>query len=209
MDSFKDRAIDALDVGLKTLTDSFGEAKRDNPGAGLADQLDEHERAHLNGLMRVNHTGEVCAQGLYAGQALFARSPTTRAQMQHSADEEVDHLIWCQSALARHRGRPSRLNPLFYGASFAIGAGAAMVNDQTSLAFVHATEENVEAHLADHLTQLPPGAAASRAVLTQMQQDEFEHGQAALEQGGKPLPALVRRAMKQVARVMTATAYRI
>lgn len=204
-----ERLISALDVALKTLTGSYQHANRPTPGAGLVDQVEGEDKSHTIGLMRVNHTGEVCAQALYAGQALFARDPETRAQMQHSADEEVDHLVWCDQQLKTLQGRPSLLNPAFYAASFALGAGAALVSDRVSLGFVHATEENVEAHLDDHLERLPPGAQRSRAVVTQMKQDEYEHGQAALSHAGQPLPKPIRRAMKSIARVMTATAYRI
>lgn len=204
-----ERLISALDVGLKTLTDSYQQAARPNPGQALVDQVEGAEKDKTIALMRVNHTGEVCAQALYAGQALFARDPSTRAQMKHSAAEEVDHLVWCHQQLNQMGGSTSKLNPLFYAASFALGATAALVSDKTSLGFVHATEENVEAHLNDHLERLPAGAKSSRAVVEQMKQDEAEHGQAALAHGGAKLPKPIRLGMKQVAKLMTATAYRI
>ena len=204
-----DRFISALDATLKTLTTGFGHANRPNPGRGLSDDLDPQEQKDVIGLMRVNHTGEVCAQALYAGQALFARDANVRAQMQHSADEEVDHLVWCADRLKALDGKPSRLNPLFYAASFALGAGAALASDKISLGFVHATEENVEAHLDDHLARIPESAQASRAVIEQMKKDEIEHGQAALDQGGEILPAPIRKGMKAAAKLMTASAYRI
>lgn len=204
-----ERLISALDVALKTLTGSYQNAARANPANGLADQISEAEQKDLVGLMRVNHTGEVCAQALYAGQALFARDKTTRAQMQHAADEEIDHLVWCDQQLKKLNGRASALNPVFYAASFALGAGAALVSDKASLGFVHATEENVEAHLDDHLDRIPEGARASRAILKQMKADEIAHGQAALDHGGAVLPKTIRQGMKAVATLMTATAYRI
>ena len=209
MDNPKDRLLNALDVGLKTLTGVLEAGGRAHPGAGLTDSVNGADRDHLIGLMRVNHTGEVCAQALYAGQGLFARTPSTRAQMQHSADEEVDHLVWCQDVLNEQGGRASHLNPLFFAASFGLGAAAALINDETSLAFVHATEENVEAHLEEHLTTLPVGAERSRAIIQQMQADEVAHGQAALAEGGTALPRPIRRAMKHIAGVMTYSAYRI
>ena len=209
MDNFFDRLIDAADVSLKTLTGSYRDAARPMPGGSVTDNVASADQAHLVGLMRVNHTGEVCAQGLYAGQSLFARDRQTLIQMQHSAEEEIDHLVWCKTVLDEHAGRTSLGNPLFYAGSFALGAAAAIVNDKTSLAFVHATEENVEAHLADHLNQLPAGADRTQAVLTQMQQDEIEHGQLALDKGGKALPKPIRSGMKQVAKIMTTLAYRI
>ena len=204
-----ERLIGALDVALKTLTGSYRHASRANPGHELTDSVNDAERAELIGLMRVNHTGEVCAQALYAGQALFARDPETRMQMQHSAQEEIDHLVWCDEQLQSLGGHRSRLNPVFYAASFALGAGAALVSDKTSLGFVHATEENVEAHLDEHLDRLPQRAQSSRAVLEQMKQDEVDHGQAALTQGGEVLPKPIRAAMKTVAKAMTATAFRV
>lgn len=204
-----ERLISALDVGLKTLTGSYQQAARPNPAGNLSDQVEGADKDKTIGLMRVNHTGEVCAQALYAGQALFARDANTRAQMKHSAAEEVDHLVWCQQQLKQIGGSSSKLNPLFYTASFALGAAAALVSDKVSLGFVHATEENVEAHLDDHLDRMPEGAHASRAVIEQMKQDEAEHGQAALAQGGEKLPTPIRMGMKQIAKLMTATAYRI
>ena len=170
--------------------------------------FDSQEQKDVIGLMRVNHTGEVCAQACTQGKP-FARDAKVRAQMQHSADEEVDHLVWCAERLEALKGRPSRLNPLFYAASFALGAGAALASDKISLGFVHATEENVEAHLDDHLERIPESAQASRAVIEQMKKDEIEHGQAALDQGGEILPAPIRKGMKAVAKLMTASAYRI
>ncbi len=204
-----ERLISALDVALKTLTHSYHHASRPNPGKSLVDDVEGQDKHETIGLMRVNHTGEVCAQALYAGQALFARNPETREQMQHSAEEEIDHLVWCDQQLKQLGGKPSYLNPVFYAASFALGAGAALISDKTSLGFVHATEENVEAHLDEHLTRLPTSANSSRAVIDQMKQDEYEHGQAALAQGGEKLPEPVRGAMKAIAGLMTASAYRI
>ena len=204
-----ERVIDALDVKLKTLSGSYVSANRPDPGAGKRDELSESERKHVAALMRVNHTGEVCAQALYAGQSLFARNEHTRAQMAESAAEEVDHLVWTRERIKELGGKTSVLDPIFYTASFALGATAALVSDKASLGFVHATEENVEAHLDEHLNQLPPTAEKTRAVLEVMREDERHHGQSALDEGGQELPKPVRGAMKAVAKVMTTTAYRI
>jgi len=157
--------------------------------------------------MRVNHAGEIAAQGLYHGQALVARTPATRELLEKSARQETDHLAWCEQRLRELDSRPSFLNPLWYAGSFAIGALAAAVNDRTSLSFVAETERQVESHLTDHLARLPDADIASRAILEQMRRDEIEHGRVATEAGGDVLPAPIRTLMRGTSRIMTTASY--
>jgi len=169
--------------------------------------LTDPEKRHIAGLMRVNHAGEVAAQGLYRGHALFSRSERTREFLQRTAREEGDHLAWCEQRLAELGSHPSRLNPLWYLGSFAMGAAAGVFGDELCLAFVNETEAQVEGHLAGHLERLPAGDARSRQILEQMKIDEAGHGQAALSQGASELPPPVPQLMRSVARLMTSTAY--
>jgi 3-demethoxyubiquinol 3-hydroxylase len=205
-----DRALLQFNQALRTLVPGTARAQRSNPAAALMDSdLSDSESRHSAGLMRINHTGEVCAQALYQGQALTARLGTVRAAMEQAANEEVDHLAWCEQQLKQLDSRPSLLNPLFYGASFTLGAVAGLIGDKVSLGFVAATEEQVCAHLREHLQQLPQQDQSNRAVLAQMLEDEEKHGTVALEAGGARFPRWVKRAMKQASRAMTATTYRI
>lgn len=185
-------------------------ASRPNPGdAEPRPTLDETERRHAAGLMRINHTGEVCAQALYDGQAALARSGDTRAYLQHAAAEETDHLAWCDERLHELGSRPSLLNPLWYAGSFALGAAAAAVGDRVSLGFVIETERQVEAHLADHRARLPAADTRSRAILAAMQADEVRHADNALARGGVALPAPIPNLMRAASALMKAVAYRI
>jgi len=159
--------------------------------------------------MRINHTGEVCAQALYAGQATTAKLATVRAEMEHAADEEIDHLVWCEERLYELGSRPSILNPFFYGASFCIGAGAGLISDKLSLGFVAATEDQVCLHLDKHMAALPAQDQRSRAVLSQMHIDEAKHKQMALDSGGYEFPKPVMQVMTLVSKVMTQSTYRI
>jgi len=171
--------------------------------------MDDSERRHAAGLMRINHTGEVCAQALYLGQAALARNAGTRNHLLHAADEETDHLAWCATRLKELDSRPSLLSPLWYAGSYAIGAAAALAGDPLSLGFVVETERQVEAHLQDHLEKLPAADERSRAVLTQMQTDEVRHAQEAEERGGIELPFPLPKLMHLSSMVMKAIAYRI
>jgi ubiquinone biosynthesis monooxygenase Coq7 len=157
--------------------------------------------------MRINHTGEVCAQALYQGQALTARLPDTRQRMARSALEENDHLAWCESRIHDLGDRKSLLNPLFYAGSFAIGAAAGLAGDRWSLGFVVETERQVEDHLDDHLAQVPERDERTRAVLEQMKADEIRHAQVAKAAGGAELPAPIRAAMRVSSRLMTGAVY--
>lgn len=164
-------------------------------------------RRHAAALMRVNHAGEIAAQGLYHGQSLTAADPATREHLRTAAREEGDHLAWCRERLAALEGRPSLLDPAWYAGAVAIGALAGLINDRVSLGFVVETERQVEAHLASHLDALPPGDAADRAVVEQMRQDELAHGAEATARGALELPAPVRGAMRAAGKVMTTLAY--
>ena len=203
-----DRLLAAADRALRSLF-SPARASRPLPATAAPAPLDEVERREAAGLMRVNHAGEVAAQGLYHGQALVAGTPKLRALLLDAAREETDHLAWCQTRLQELGDRPSRLDPLWYAGSFGIGVAAGLLGDRTSLGFVAETERQVEAHLDSHLERLPAQDLRSRAILEQMRSDEMAHGRTALEAGGVPLPAPVRRLMRATAAVMTGTAYRI
>ena len=208
--SLSDRILSEIERALSTALGATPEASRPSPAAGLDDgDLADADRRHVAGLMRVNHTGEVCAQALYSGQAAVARNATTRAQLLEAAIEETDHLAWCAERLTDLHSRPSLLNPLWYAGSFALGAAAALASDRVSLGFVVETERQVEAHLAEHLDQLPVAAAASRAVVAQMKDDEARHGQLAKAAGGVDLPAPVPTLMRLASEVMKAIAYRL
>jgi ubiquinone biosynthesis monooxygenase Coq7 len=177
------------------------------PPASLPSALTEIEKRESAALMRVNHAGEIAAQALYHGQALVARSAATRQLLLKAADEETDHLAWCETRLKELESRPSLLNPLWYAGSFAIGAAAALLGDRTSLGFVVETERQVEGHLDEHLMRLPRDDARSRAILQTMRTDEIAHGLSAKAAGGVELPSPVRFLMRNTARLMTSAAY--
>ena len=208
--SLLDRLITEADTVLRTVTSRGHSAARPSPAEGHSDtELSDSERRHVAGLMRVNHTGEVCAQALYQGQALTAKLPTVRDEMQQAAEEEVDHLVWCEQRLRELDSQPSILNPAWYGLSFALGAVAGAIGDKVSLGFVAATEERVCKHLQDHLKSLPEDDRKSRLILQQMLEDEQRHGDNALAAGGTDFPRPVKDAMTAVSRVMTGSSYKI
>ena len=159
--------------------------------------------------MRINHTGEVCAQALYQGQALTAKLDTVRNSMEQAAAEEIDHLAWCEQRVHELDSHTSVLNPLFYGMSFGLGALAGAIGDRWSLGFVAATEEQVCAHLRDHLEQLPVADQRSRAILEHMLADEARHATLALESGGEDFPPQLKELMRLASRLMTASTYRV
>lgn len=205
-----DRALIRVDEALRLSAGAAPAPGRENPAGDLAEPcLETDERRHVAGLMRVNHAGEICAQALYAGQAATARDDTVRNAMRQAAAEEIDHLSWCEDRLRELDSRPSVLNPLWYAGSFAIGALAGLAGDRWSLGFVRETENQVEAHLQEHMDRLPAGDARSQAILDQMKEDEARHAVMAEEAGGRELPRPVRRAMALTAGVMKALAYRL
>lgn len=206
-----DPCITVLDRALRAL---FAPAHASRPVPGALPEAEAGQQALSAGeqrkaaaLMRVNHAGEIAAQALYHGQALVAHTETTRSMLLQAAQEETDHLAWCETRLTELESRPSVLNPLWYAGSFAIGALAGLLGDRVSLGFVVETEKQVEGHLDSHLGALPPGDARSRAIVKAMQADEVVHGAHARAAGGIDLPGPVRELMRRTARVMTGTAY--
>ena len=190
----------------------FGAAAAERPNPAVTEPdvvLDEPERRHAAGLMRVNHVGEVCAQALYVGQAAVARDPATREALLHAAREETDHLAWCAQRLRELDDRPSLLNPLWYAGSYAIGALAGLRGDGWNLGFVAETERQVEAHLDSHLQRLPPADRRSRAILAVMKEDEARHAADAEAGGARTLPPPVPALMAAASRLMKAVAYRL
>jgi len=202
-----DRIIGEIDRAIKVLTNSLrpSRAYPAPPGGELV--LEEPERLESCRLMRVNHAGEVAAQALYQGQALTARDGAVAEAMHQAADEELDHLGWCEQRLGELNGRTSVLDPLWYLGSFAIGVLAGSLGRSTSLGFITETEKQVESHLTDHIGRLPASDARSRAILEQMRQDEIKHGETAAALGGRPLPFVLRAAMRLTSRVMTRGSY--
>lgn len=213
MKSDSDNIVDALimnfDQALKTLVPGSVHANRENPGARGTVELDDAERKHTAGLMRINHTGEVCAQALYQGQALTARLPEVRDTMQHAAEEEIDHLSWCEDRLMELDSRPSLFNPVWYGLSFGLGAVAGLAGDKWSLGFVAETENQVCEHLQEHLEKIPQQDEKSKAILSQMLEDEGKHAVNAEAAGAAELPLPIKSAMGIMATVMKATTYRL
>ena len=204
-----DSLICAFDRSLRVLS-GVTVGHRPNPAAKLAEAtMTDEERRHSAGLMRVNHVGEVCAQALYEAQGAFASSELTREQFRKAGEEEVDHLAWTAERLSELGSRTSLLNPLWYAGAYALGAVAAKLGDAQSLGFVVETERQVEAHLNSHLDRLPAQDVRSRAIVTQMRDDEIAHADAARDLGASELPAPVKTAMKLMAKVMTGTAYRL
>jgi ubiquinone biosynthesis monooxygenase Coq7 len=203
-----DRLLAGIERALETVTGA-PEAARPSPAEAFDEaEMDDAERRHAAGLMRINHTGEVCAQALYDGQAALARNEANREHLLHAAAEETDHLAWCSERLKELDSRPSLLNPLWYAGSYAIGAIAALAGDPVSLGFVVETERQVEAHLEEHLDKLPPQDERSRAVLAQMQADEIRHAHNARELGGIDLPFPIPGLMHLSSMVMKTVAYR-
>jgi len=208
--SFLDNCLLQFDQALRTCVPGSSLATRPSPADPVAEEeLSAAEKKHIIGLMRINHTGEVCAQALYAGQAATARLDEVRDSMDHAAQEEADHLAWCDERLKELDSHPSLLNPFWYGLSFGMGAIAGLAGDKWSLGFVAETEDQVCKHLEDHLTKLPEQDGKSKAILEQMIKDERQHGETAKDAGGADLPLPVKQAMASMAQVMKKTTYHI
>jgi ubiquinone biosynthesis monooxygenase Coq7 len=202
-----DSLIIAFDNGLRTLL-APARSARPHPDAGVAgSELGTDEKQLAAALMRVNHSGEICAQALYQGQALTARNPEARAALEQAAVEETDHLAWTAQRIDELGGRVSLLNPLWYAGSFALGVATGLLGDKWNLGFLAETERQVEGHLAGHLERLAPQDEKSRAVLEQMKDDEARHARTAIEHGAAELPAPVKLAMKLGSRVMTRASF--
>ena len=201
--SFVDQLLIAADEALRTIS-GVGVPSRTAPGEG---QAQGSAPRHSAGLMRVNHSGEICAQALYSGQALFARHPVVRAALQSAAAEERDHLAWCRTRLRELDARPSVLDPAWYAGSFTLGMVSGLAGDRWSMGFLAETEDQVERHLDGHLQKLPADDLRSRAVILQMRDDERRHGESGRALGASELPYVVKLAMRAASRVMTRTAY--
>jgi ubiquinone biosynthesis monooxygenase Coq7 len=204
-----DKLITTFDTGLRTIF-AGARAARLRPDANLdGPTLDETSKQHAAALMRVNHVGEVCAQALYSGQALTSRSPHIVSALQHAAAEETDHLAWCEARINELGGRKSLLNPLWYAGSFTLGAIAGALGDKWNLGFLSETEQQVSAHLQNHLHQLDETDIKTRTIVQQMQQDEAGHAEEANQLGAAELPAPVKTGMRLASKIMTKTAYYI
>ena len=202
-----DDLITAFDKGLRTVF-APAQSLRPVPGEGLAEaEMTGEQRAHVAALMRVNHSGEICAQALYQGQALTARNPRARAALERAAQEETEHLAWTERRIGELGGRKSLLNPALYAGSFAIGALAGLLGDRWNLGFLAETERQVVKHLEGHLQRLPAADEKSRAVLEQMKEDEARHATSAITHGGGELPEPAKAAMRLSSKVMTETAF--
>ena len=205
-----DKCLIQFDQALRTCVPGSNQAKRVSPAETINENdFSAEERKHIAGLMRINHTGEVCAQALYQGQAVTARLLDVRESMAHAAEEEIDHLSWCEERLDQLNSHPSILNPLWYALSYGVGALAGIAGDRWSLGFVAETEEQVCEHLEDHLEKIPEQDNKSKAILEQMIIDEKQHGESARDAGGAELPLPVRQAMTFMSQVMKKTTYRI
>ncbi|MEL7185128.1 MAG: 2-polyprenyl-3-methyl-6-methoxy-1,4-benzoquinone monooxygenase [Pseudomonadota bacterium] len=203
-----DKLLASANNALRTVAAPAGRPARPNPADGVNESdLSDAEKRHAAGLMRVNHAGEVAAQALYQGHATVARDESIEEQMQEAANEEFDHLAWCESRIRELGYSPSVLSPVWYAGAFTIGAASGAFGDKWSLGFIAETEKQVCAHLDNHLDKLPEQDARSRAIVGRMHEEEAEHGAKAREAGAAELPEPVRRLMKMTARVMTKTAY--
>ena len=200
---FVDQLLIAADEALRTIA-GVATAARAAPGEPPAPVSDPRRSA---GLMRVNHSGEICAQALYSGQALFARDPAVRAALASAAAEERDHLAWCRTRLRELDARPSVFDPAWYAGSFALGVVSGLAGDRWSMGFLAETEKQVERHLEGHLEMLPRDDTRTRAMVLQMRDDERRHGQAGWALGAAELPYPVKAAMRAASKVMTRTAY--
>lgn len=202
------------DQMLRSVSGNSQHAQRSSPAVMAAHttentELSEQKRKHIAALMRINHTGEVCAQALYKGQALSAKTDTVKHSMEQAAKEEVDHLVWCEQRIKELDDHVSYLNPLWYAMSFSLGALAGAMGDSWSLGFVKETEDQVCKHLEEHLDKIPLEDTATRSILVQMKKDEAKHAHMAKEEGARELPQGVKNAMGVVSKVMTKTAYYI
>ena len=205
-----DQLLSGVSNALNTLAAPARKSPRTNPAASMDDdELDERQRVHAAGLMRVNHAGEVAAQGLYQGHAAVARDRSIEEQMQKAADEEFDHLAWCEQRLDELGEKPSRLSSVWFAGAFAIGALSGIFGDKWSLGFIAETERQVCEHLDGHLDKLPDNDARSRKIVVTMRDEEAAHGENAIEAGAAELPMAVRTLMRATAKLMTTTAYRL
>lgn len=206
--SLADRILMNVDLLLKEVPNSATLTTRQTPADTTdEDQLTSSEKDTSRRLMRINHTGEVCAQALYIGQAMAARRPDVREKLLESAAEEIDHLDWCETRIQELEGQTSKLNPIFYAGSFGLGFLAGVAGDKWSLGFIAETEFQVSDHIQEHLEQLPENDNKSRAILEQMEEDELSHATKALDAGGAELPAPIKQLMRNSSKLMTKSVY--
>ncbi|MDR2220302.1 MAG: 2-polyprenyl-3-methyl-6-methoxy-1,4-benzoquinone monooxygenase [Methylobacillus sp.] len=202
-----DRVITEFDQGLRTVL-AEAQSVRPFPDQGKAEnEMSAEEKRHAAALMRINHSGEVCAQALYAGQAITSRNVETETALRHAAQEETEHLAWCEKRIRELGSHKSLLNPFWYAGSFTLGMVAGVLGDKWNLGFLAETEKQVGKHIEDHLQRLPEQDEKSRAVLEQMATDEARHADTAIKYGGAELPLPVKMAMKLTSKVMTGTVY--
>jgi ubiquinone biosynthesis monooxygenase Coq7 len=206
--SFTDRCLTELDSALRTLM-AQPQSAREAPADSEPDKLNDSQRELASRLMRVNHSGEIAAQALYRGQAFVARDEKLRASLLQAANEEHDHLAWCQQRAEQLGGGTSKFAPFWYAGSFLIGMTAGLTGDNLSLGFLAETEKQVAEHLDGHLQKLPATDNHSRAILQKMRTDEIRHGENAVGRGAKPLPRPVRTLMRLASSVMTGISYRV
>ena len=205
-----DHLLLSVDKALRAVVPHSNPSSRPLPvSSDEIPELSITESRHVAGLMRINHTGEVCAQGLYHGQAFTAKDETVKQAMHQSATEEVDHLVWCETRLDELGSHPSVFTPLWYGMSFGLGAVAGAISNEFSLVFVAETEAQVSEHLQDHIAQLPAQDQRTREILAQMDIEELHHRQLALDNGGAALAPPIRRSMRFMANCMKSAAYHI
>lgn len=203
-----DQMLLGVDKALRAVVPHSNPSARPLPVSDdVIPELNITESRHVAGLMRINHTGEVCAQGLYHGQAFTAKDTGIKQAMHHSAQEEVDHLVWCETRLDELGSHPSIFTPLWYAMSFGLGAVAGAISNEFSLGFVAETEAQVSEHLQDHIGRLPPQDKRSREILAQMDIEELHHRELALQSGGSALSPPVRHAMRFMANCMKGAAY--
>ena len=204
-----DKFITQIDKALRTLTHK-AVSRREHPDANIPDTtLTKNEIKHVVGLMRVDHCGEICAQGLYQGQALTSRDKTNKDAFEQAALEEIEHLAWTEKRINELGGKTSYLNPLFYIGSLALGVGAGILGDKWNLGFLEETEKQVGQHLDDHLQQIPQHDEKSKAILDQMKQDEAKHAHMAHNYGATDLPTPIKLLMQASSKLMTKTTYHI
>lgn len=207
-----DNVVIGLDRALRTMFATpvaqrpYPADRGAEPGEEPVSSADARRSAEM---MRVNHAGEVCAQALYQGQALTARSARVRNAMTQASEEENDHLAWCQARLDELGEHKSRLTPAWFVGSFAMGGLAGVFGDRWSLGFVAETERQVVRHLEGHLRRLPAEDLRSRRIIEQMKIDEGQHASHALAAGGAELPECVKRTMTAASKIMTTTAAKV
>lgn len=203
-----DRLLSGANNFLRTVAAPAGSPARPYPARNVDESgLSDADRKHAAGLMRVNHAGEIAAQGLYQGHAAVARENDIESQIQHAAQEEFDHLAWCEQRLAELKSGRSKLAPFWYAGAFAMGAASGILGDKWSLGFIAETEQQVVRHLDSHFDKLPPEDRRSRAIIEQMRLEEQEHGHDAIEAGAAELPQGIKKLMTITSKVMTRTAY--